>query len=172
MSTARALSTDSHDTSTLAVLWDMDGTLIESQPLWNASFTRLCEERGGTVSRAVLAALAGASEPGTRALIAATGAAAYAEDPVAYEITDAMNAEVGDLVVVQPPPLDVVGECVAQPGSPRRRRAETAAPACWAASSMMEDRRTPRVTGSPCHSSIASPRSSSVRPTTYSRARA
>lgn len=84
----------------------MDGTLIDSQPLWDAAFTRLCEERGGTVSRAVLASLAGASEPGTRALIATTGAAGSAEDPVAYEITDAMNAEVGDLVVAQPPLVD------------------------------------------------------------------
>lgn len=116
MSPARALTRDAGSngadrsgadgTSTLAVLWDMDGTLIESQPLWDAAFTRLCEERGGTVSPAVLASLAGASEPGTRALIAATGAAADAEDPVAYEITDAMNAEVGDLVVAEPPLVD------------------------------------------------------------------
>lgn len=114
MSTASAPSSDDHDTSALAVLWDMDGTLIESQPLWDAAFTRLCEERGGTVSRAVLASFAGASEPGTRALIAATGAAGSAEDPVAYEITDAMNAEVGDLVVAQPPLVDGAREITAE----------------------------------------------------------
>lgn len=114
MSTERVPSTDGHDTSTRAVLWDMDGTLIESQPLWDAAFTRLCEERGGTVTRAVLASLAGASEPGTRALIAATGAAASAEDPVAYEVTDAMNVEVGDLVVSQPPLVDGSQEITAE----------------------------------------------------------
>ncbi|WP_257721792.1 HAD family hydrolase [Actinomyces radicidentis] len=95
-------------------MWDMDGTLIDSQPLWDAAFTRLCEERGGTVSRAVLAALVGASEPGTRALIAATGAASSAEDPAAYEITDAMNAEVGDLVVAQPPLVDGAARITAE----------------------------------------------------------
>ena len=31
-----------------AVLWDMDGTLMNSQPIWDESFRRRCQERGGT----------------------------------------------------------------------------------------------------------------------------
>ena len=30
-----------------AVLWDMDGTLVDTEPLWNAVQRRLVEEHGG-----------------------------------------------------------------------------------------------------------------------------
>ena len=58
-----------------AVLWDMDGTLMDSQPLWDEAFCRCCRERGGTVTEEHVAGIAGASIERTRGLIAATGAA-------------------------------------------------------------------------------------------------
>ena len=58
-----------------AVLWDMDGTLMDSQPLWDEAFRRCCRERGGTVTEEHVAGIAGASIERTRGLIAATGAA-------------------------------------------------------------------------------------------------
>ena len=44
-----------------AVLWDMDGTLMDSQPLWDESFRNCCRERGGTVTPEQVAGIAGAS---------------------------------------------------------------------------------------------------------------
>ena len=44
-----------------AVLWDMDGTLMDSQPLWDEAFRRCCRERGGTVTEEHVAGIAGSS---------------------------------------------------------------------------------------------------------------
>ena len=86
---------DSRDGPRRAVLWDLDDTLIASQPLWDASFTRLCEAAGGRVTRKILGLLAGQLIAGTLELIAATGAASA---PRARAILDAMNDEVIALV--------------------------------------------------------------------------
>ena len=59
-----------------AVLWDMDGTLMDSQPLWDEFFRRCCQERGGTVTPEQVAGIAGASIARTCELIAEAGATA------------------------------------------------------------------------------------------------
>lgn len=101
---------DSRDSPRRAVLWDLDGTLIASQPLWDASFTRLCEAAGGRVTRKILGLLAGQSIAGTLELIAATGAASA---PRARAILDAMNDEVIALVAADPPLVPGARELVA-----------------------------------------------------------
>ena len=88
-----------------AVLWDMDGTLMDSQPLWDEAFCRCCRERGGTVTEEHVAGIAGASIERTRGLIAATGAAPSPEDPAAAEIFSRMTAEVEAAVRADPPIL-------------------------------------------------------------------
>ncbi|MCO0633152.1 HAD family phosphatase [Micrococcus yunnanensis] len=42
-----------------AVLWDMDGTLVDTEPLWNAVQRRLVVEHGGTWSEDLAASLVG-----------------------------------------------------------------------------------------------------------------
>ena len=42
-----------------AVLWDMDGTLVDTEPLWNAVQRRLVVEHGGTWSDDLAASLVG-----------------------------------------------------------------------------------------------------------------
>ena len=69
-----------------AVLWDMDGTLMDSQPIWDESFLRRCRERGGTVTPEQVAGIAGASIARTRELIAATGATPSPRDPATAEV--------------------------------------------------------------------------------------
>ena len=104
---------DSRDGPRRAVLWDLDGTLIASQPLWDASFTRLCEAAGGRVTRKILGLLAGQSIAGTLELIAATGAAPAASAPRARAILDAKNDEVIALVAAHPPHVPGARELVA-----------------------------------------------------------
>ncbi|MDU0349656.1 HAD family phosphatase [Actinomyces sp. MRS3W] len=85
------------------VLWDMDGTLIDSQPFWNESFRRRCEAAGGTVTDAQVAGIEGASIRRTHELIAATGAASGAADPAAAAIFAGMAADVEAAVRADPP---------------------------------------------------------------------
>ncbi|HEY4614714.1 MAG TPA: HAD family hydrolase, partial [Citricoccus sp.] len=52
-----------------AVFWDMDGTLVDTEPLWNASQQRLVEKAGGTWSTALAHSLVGqALDHGARLL--------------------------------------------------------------------------------------------------------
>ncbi|SDM29300.1 HAD family hydrolase [Actinomyces ruminicola] len=85
------------------VLWDMDGTLINSQPFWDEAFRRRCEAAGGTVTDAQVAALEGASIRRSRELIAATGAAPDPDDAAAEAIFTGMAADVEAAVKASPP---------------------------------------------------------------------
>jgi HAD superfamily hydrolase (TIGR01509 family) len=52
-----------------AVFWDMDGTIVDTEPLWNASQRRLVEEAGGTWTHALAQSLVGqALDHGARLL--------------------------------------------------------------------------------------------------------
>ena len=88
-----------------AVLWDMDGTLMDSQPIWDESFLRRCRERGRTVTPEQVAGIAGASIARTRELIAATGATPSPQDPATAEVFAQMAADVEASVRVTPPIL-------------------------------------------------------------------
>ena len=88
-----------------AVLWDMDGTLMDSQPLWDESFRRCCQERGGTVTPEQVAGIAGASIARTCELIAETGATASPQDPATAEVFAEISARVEAAVRADPPIL-------------------------------------------------------------------
>ena len=88
-----------------AVLWDMDGTLMDSQPLWDESFRNCCRERGGTVTPEQVAGIAGASIARTCELIAETGATASPEDPATAEVFAKISAQVEAAVRADPPIL-------------------------------------------------------------------
>ena len=88
-----------------AVLWDMDGTLMNSQPIWDESFRRRCQERGGTVTPEQVAGIAGASIARTREIIADTGATPSPEDPATAEVFARIAADVGEAVRADPPIL-------------------------------------------------------------------
>lgn len=88
-----------------AVLWDMDGTLMDSQPLWDESFRNCCRERGGTVTPEQVAGIAGASIARTCELIAETGATASPQDPATAEVFAEIAARVEAAVRADPPIL-------------------------------------------------------------------
>ncbi|MGH3930929.1 MAG: HAD family phosphatase, partial [Pseudonocardiaceae bacterium] len=44
-----------------AVLWDMDGTLVDSEKLWDVSLAELARELGGELPPAVRAAMIGSN---------------------------------------------------------------------------------------------------------------
>jgi HAD superfamily hydrolase (TIGR01509 family) len=48
-----------------AVLWDMDGTLVDSEKLWDISLTALCAELGGELRPEVRVAMVGSSAENT-----------------------------------------------------------------------------------------------------------
>src|ERR1700682_2176105 len=52
-----------------AVLWDMDGTLVDSEKLWDVSLCALYEPLGGTLTPEVRAATVGGSAEGTMRIV-------------------------------------------------------------------------------------------------------
>lgn len=52
-----------------AVLWDMDGTIIESEKLWDISMGQLCRRLGGEMTPALRTALVGGSADATMRMV-------------------------------------------------------------------------------------------------------
>lgn len=52
-----------------AVLWDMDGTLLDSEKLWDIPLYEFAEKLGGTLSLATRQAMVGSSVPRTMAML-------------------------------------------------------------------------------------------------------
>ena len=88
-----------------AVLWDMDGTLMDSQPIWDESFQRRCEALGGTVTPDMVAAIKGASIRRTHEVIASTGATSGPDDPATAQVFATIAADVEASVKANPPLL-------------------------------------------------------------------
>ncbi|MCC2313170.1 HAD family hydrolase [Cellulomonas xiejunii] len=72
-----------------AVLWDMDGTLIDTEPYWMAAEIELVEAHGGVWTREQAVAMIGSSMDVAAGLLQAAGVGL----PVA-EIADALNSSV------------------------------------------------------------------------------
>lgn len=60
-------------TTLAAVLWDMDGTLVDSEPVWIAQQLAVAEQRGGTWSTEQGLALVGADMHDTALAMQAAG---------------------------------------------------------------------------------------------------
>lgn len=79
-----------------AVLWDLDGTLIDSEPYWMAAERDLVLSAGGVWSEADALACVGATLTGTAARMSAAGARGSAEVIVAEliaRVTDQMHTQ-------------------------------------------------------------------------------
>lgn len=72
-----------------AVLWDMDGTLIDTEPYWIAAETELVESFGGVWTHEDGAALVGSPMPVSAGVLQARGV-----DLSVEEITEFLNARV------------------------------------------------------------------------------
>ena len=64
-------TTSTPDFTVRAVLWDMDGTLMDSQPFWDEAFIHHCQALGGNPRPELVARMTGASIRTARELIAA-----------------------------------------------------------------------------------------------------
>ncbi|MFD0203113.1 MULTISPECIES: HAD family hydrolase [Saccharothrix] len=60
---------ENHVGEPAAVLWDMDGTLLDSEKLWDIPLTEFVEKLGGTLSLATRQALVGSSTARTMGLL-------------------------------------------------------------------------------------------------------
>jgi HAD superfamily hydrolase (TIGR01509 family) len=68
-----------------AVLWDMDGTLLDSEKLWDVPLYEFAEKQGGTLTLATRQAMVGSNVPKTLSLL-------YGDlgvEPTAAELVDA-----------------------------------------------------------------------------------
>jgi HAD superfamily hydrolase (TIGR01509 family) len=80
-----------------AVLWDMDGTILDSEPLWYKAICEYLGERGGELTDADRADLIGVPTPRMLAIVCA--AAGIEPTPeVAAEITQFMDRRVSELI--------------------------------------------------------------------------
>lgn len=88
-----------------AVLWDMDGTLMDSQPFWDEAFIHHCQALGGDPRPELVARMTGASIRTAYELIAATGATRSWDDPTTRETFEAIAHDVEASVTAAPPLL-------------------------------------------------------------------
>nr|WP_322746772.1 HAD family phosphatase [Cellulomonas sp. S1-8] len=75
------------------MLWDMDGTLIDTEPYWMAAEVELVEAHGGVWTHEDAVAMIGSSMPVAAAALQARGVALSVD-----AIADALNAAVGEAV--------------------------------------------------------------------------
>lgn len=81
-----------------AVFWDMDGTLVDSEPYWLAAETRMVESFGGVWSQADGLQLVGSSLERSAIILQSRGVA-LGVDEIVSQLTD----EVGALIAQTPP---------------------------------------------------------------------
>ena len=98
-------TTSTPDFTVRAVLWDMDGTLMDSQPFWDEAFIHHCQALGGDPRPELVAQMTGASIRQARELIAATGATRSWDDPATQEAFEAIAHDVEASVSAAPPLL-------------------------------------------------------------------
>ena len=98
-------TTSTPDFTVRAVLWDMDGTLMDSQPFWDEAFIHHCQALGGDPRPELVAQMTGASIRQARELIAVTGATRSWDDPATQEAFEAIAHDVEASVSAAPPLL-------------------------------------------------------------------
>ncbi|CAI9390876.1 HAD family phosphatase [Microbacterium sp. T2.11-28] len=100
-----------------AVLWDMDGTFIDSERAWLDGARTLAARSGVTLQRADLDRLVGASMATTAAVLQAAGVAGDADEIIA-ELTERVRIGLVDDLVFRPGALALAAE-VAAAGIPQ-----------------------------------------------------
>ncbi|MUL40740.1 HAD family phosphatase [Streptomonospora sp. PA3] len=94
-----------------AVLWDMDGTLVDSEPLWGVALDEVAAELGRPLTPEVREAITGTDDRTTmRLLCAHTGTAAT--DAELAALGDRVIARVAGLLEAQVPVLEGAVEAV------------------------------------------------------------
>lgn len=83
-----------------AVLWDMDGTIVDTEPLWMAAETRLVESFGGTWTQEQGLQLVGSGPEDAGRVLRAAGVALEPQ-----EIQDVLTADVAAALGAGPPPF-------------------------------------------------------------------
>ncbi|SBS73039.1 HAD family phosphatase [uncultured Microbacterium sp.] len=92
-----------------AVLWDMDGTLIDSERAWLGAAEALAVRAGVTLRRADLDRLVGASMSTTASVLTAAGVTGSAAEIVA-ELTERVRDGLADDLVFRPGALPLAAE--------------------------------------------------------------
>ncbi|HRO92858.1 MULTISPECIES: HAD family hydrolase [Micrococcaceae] len=79
------------DAMPAAVFWDMDGTIVDTEPLWNESQRRLVKEAGGTWTHALAQSLVGqALDHGAR-LLQQAGVRLGVEEIIGHTMGDVID---------------------------------------------------------------------------------
>lgn len=87
-----------------AVLWDLDGTLVDSEPLWTSALDEVASELGRPLTTGVRAQMTGTDGPTTMRIIAEyTGARLSENDLVDFRVR--IERHVQELLAVQTPVL-------------------------------------------------------------------
>lgn len=92
-----------------AVLWDMDGTLIDSEPAWFDAQADIVKRYGGTWSHADGAALVGADMASTVSAMQAAGAH-LASDDMSKLLSEAVTSTLRHAVTWQPGAVELLME--------------------------------------------------------------
>ena len=92
-----------------AVLWDMDGTLIDSEPFWLKAQARLVAEHGGSWSHQDGLRLVGSDLESTVAVLQAAGVRLDG-DEIGERLIDEVTAHLRSGVVWRPGVLELVSE--------------------------------------------------------------
>jgi HAD superfamily hydrolase (TIGR01509 family) len=92
-----------------AVLWDMDGTIVDTEPCWMSSETELVESFGGTWTREQSLSLVGAQLHHAAQVLQSAGVAMSA-DAIIDELTERVLTRIADAVPWQPGAVELLTE--------------------------------------------------------------
>nr|WP_330217829.1 HAD family phosphatase [Cellulomonas sp. FA1] len=106
-SPAHRPSAPQRSASPAAVLWDMDGTLIDTEPHWMAAEIALVEEHGGVWTPSDAAAMVGSSMSVSAALLQSRGVRLEV-DQIAHQLNTAVGAAVAAGVPWRPGALELL----------------------------------------------------------------
>lgn len=100
-----------------AVFWDMDGTLIDTEPFWFAAEKRLVHSFGGVWSDEDCHSLVGLHLPAGARLLQAAGVGLSVDEIVAALVNDVRDQAMANLIL-RPGAIELLSEC-AQAGIPQ-----------------------------------------------------
>jgi HAD superfamily hydrolase (TIGR01509 family) len=93
-----------------AVLWDLDGTLVDHEHYWDASTLALIEEHGGTWSQAHSDALIGNSLPVSARYIQRHGGIDLPAETIVERLVDGVAARTAERILWRPGARELLAE--------------------------------------------------------------